>query len=198
MKDEKAFSGKFQKSYKLGTSDSHVNFITANKWSFKEDDVNDIKDIIGTNADEMMIKETRPYDSERLKVVLAEGEENFGSEYIEIAEELLAEKTRESWAKRAASWNSTSLDVLMRVMWEDWTEGEFTIDKSEGCVQIRCTKCPIADAYRSIGHSDLGLIFQCSEDPHIVAGYNSKMKFRRTKTLMAGDEMCDHYYELTD
>ena len=58
MKDEKAFSGKFQKSYKLGTSDSHVNFITANKWSFKEDDVNDIKDIIGTNADEMMIKET--------------------------------------------------------------------------------------------------------------------------------------------
>ncbi len=137
-------------------------------------------------------------DSEYLKVALAEWEEKFGSDFNEIAEDILATKTRDSWAARAASWNSTSLDVLVRVMWEDWTEGEFSIDKSEGYVQIKCTKCPIADAYRSIGHSELGLLFQCSEDPHIVAGYNPKMKFKRTKTLMAGDEMCDHYYELTD
>ncbi len=46
LKDQNAFSGKFQKSYKLGTEDSHVNFITANKWSFKEDDVDEIKNII--------------------------------------------------------------------------------------------------------------------------------------------------------
>jgi hypothetical protein len=137
-------------------------------------------------------------NSEQLKVALAEWESDFGTEYNALAEKLLAEKTRESWARRAASWNSTSLDVLIRVMWEDWTEGEFSIDKSEGCVQIQCTKCPIANAYRSIGQSELGLIFQCSEDPHIVAGYNPNMKFRRTKTLMAGDEMCDHSYELTD
>ena len=46
MKDENAFSGKFQKSYKLGNSDNHVNMVTANKWSFKEDDVDEIKNII--------------------------------------------------------------------------------------------------------------------------------------------------------
>lgn len=57
LKDEKAYSGKFQKSYKLGTDDSHVNFVTANKWSFKEDDVDEIKDLLGDKADDLLIEE---------------------------------------------------------------------------------------------------------------------------------------------
>lgn len=57
LKDEKAYSGKFQKSYKLGTDDSHVNMVTANKWSFKEDDVDEIKDLLGDAADDMLIEE---------------------------------------------------------------------------------------------------------------------------------------------
>lgn len=58
LKDGKAFEGSFQKSYKLGTADSHVNFVTANKWSFKEDDVDQIKDIIGEKANDL-IKENK-------------------------------------------------------------------------------------------------------------------------------------------
>ena len=57
MKDNNAFAGKFQKSYKLGNEDSHVNFITANKWSFQEEDVEEIKGIIGDNADDLIIQD---------------------------------------------------------------------------------------------------------------------------------------------
>ncbi len=60
IKDEKAFGGKFQKSYKLGNADSHVNMITANKWSFKEDDVDEIKNIIDVgcgNSDDLIIED---------------------------------------------------------------------------------------------------------------------------------------------
>lgn len=56
LKNEKAFSGKFQKSYKLGTSDSHVNFVTANKWSFKEDDVPEIKELLAEKADDLIVE----------------------------------------------------------------------------------------------------------------------------------------------
>jgi len=56
LKDDKAFSGNFKKSYKLGTDESNVNFVTANKWSFSEDDVDDIKDIIGEKADDLIIE----------------------------------------------------------------------------------------------------------------------------------------------
>lgn len=58
LKDKEAFKGSFQKSYKLGNEDSHVNLVTANKWSFKEDDVPQIKEILGEKADEMVVKET--------------------------------------------------------------------------------------------------------------------------------------------
>ena len=58
LKDKNAYDGKFQKSYKLGNDDSHVNMVTANKWSFKEEDVDQIKDILGEKADDMMVKET--------------------------------------------------------------------------------------------------------------------------------------------
>lgn len=56
FKDEKALNGKFQKSYKFGTDDSNITFVTANKWSFKEEDVNDIKDIIGEKADDLILE----------------------------------------------------------------------------------------------------------------------------------------------
>jgi hypothetical protein len=54
-KDDEAFAGRFKKSYKIaGDADDTVTFVTANKWSFNTDDINDIKGIIGENADEML------------------------------------------------------------------------------------------------------------------------------------------------
>ena len=58
LKDGNAYKGSFQKSYKLGNDDNHVNMVTANKWSFNEDDVDQIKEIIGENANDMIIKNT--------------------------------------------------------------------------------------------------------------------------------------------
>ena len=58
LKNEKAFNGSFQKSYKLGNDDDYVTFVTANKWSFAEDDVEIIKETIGEKADELIEEET--------------------------------------------------------------------------------------------------------------------------------------------
>jgi hypothetical protein len=54
-KDIEAEDGRFKKSYKIaGNGTDTVNFVTANKWSFNNDDINEIKDVIGPNADEML------------------------------------------------------------------------------------------------------------------------------------------------
>jgi hypothetical protein len=54
-KNTEAFAGRFKKSYKIaGDNDDSVNFVTANKWSFNTDDITEIKEIIGDNADEML------------------------------------------------------------------------------------------------------------------------------------------------
>ncbi|UCG03785.1 MAG: L-2-amino-thiazoline-4-carboxylic acid hydrolase [Candidatus Heimdallarchaeota archaeon] len=135
-------------------------------------------------------------DPKKLNQLLDEWERDFGDEYSQMSEELVAEHTSTSWEKIASQKGLSSLDDLISVLWEQWTEGEFTIERTKTAVQIYCTKCPIADAYRSINKEKYGIQFHCSEDPFIVKGYNPKITFKRTKTLMNGDEYCDHFYSL--
>jgi hypothetical protein len=135
-------------------------------------------------------------DPAKLRELLDDWDRDFGSEFDDKALEALAENVREdaaAWAKREGI--STPEDIV-RSMWEGWTEGEFTIERTDVGIQINCTKCPIADSYLAIDRAEAGLLFQCSEDPHIVEGTNPNMKFRRTKTLMAGDDCCDHFYSM--
>ncbi|MFX1516462.1 MAG: L-2-amino-thiazoline-4-carboxylic acid hydrolase [Promethearchaeota archaeon] len=135
-------------------------------------------------------------DPKKLNVLLDEWERSFGDVYNQMAEELVAEHTRTAWAKLSSQKEVTSLDALISILWEEWTEGEFTIERTETEVQIYCTKCPIADAYKSINKEKYGILFHCNEDPFIVEGFNPEIKFRRTKTLMNSDDCCDHLYSL--
>lgn len=57
-KDREAFAGNFQKSYKIaGDNDTTVTLVTANKWSFAEDDLEDINEILGDDADDLIEKD---------------------------------------------------------------------------------------------------------------------------------------------
>ncbi len=132
----------------------------------------------------------------KLKSLLDEWDKAYGTQCNDLAKEILAEQTCKAWAAVAKRNQTKTIDDLMKMLWENWDEGEFTISKKDNEVQIYCTKCPIADTYRLIGEHEYGLIFQCSEDPHIVAGFNPEIKFRRTKTLMNGDDCCDHHYSM--
>jgi len=93
LKDEKAYSGKFQKSYKIGSDDNHVNFVTANKWSFKEDDVDEIVGILGDKADNMIVEETEVklkadvFKNEELKAKFVE---MVGAEFPEFFETVVS------------------------------------------------------------------------------------------------------------
>ncbi|MFX1284795.1 MAG: L-2-amino-thiazoline-4-carboxylic acid hydrolase [Promethearchaeota archaeon] len=135
-------------------------------------------------------------DPKKLNTLLDEWERNFGDKYNQIAEELIAEHTYSTWSNLSSKKGDSSLDGLINYLWEQWTEGEYTIERNETEVQIYCRKCPIADAYRSINKEKYGLLFHCSEDPFIVKGFNPKIKFKRTKTLMDADDCCDHHYSL--
>ena len=56
------------------------------------------------------------------------------------------------------------------------------------------TKCLWAAKFREVGGEDIGF-WICEGDEPSVRAYNANMKFTRTKTLMEGDEVCDHMYE---
>ncbi len=133
-------------------------------------------------------------DPKKLEECLNRWEEDYGSKMDELAMGLLAQKTQEGWRNWAQKNNLYTLEDFIRSAWEGWTEGEFIIERNPNQVQIYCTKCPMADSYLSIGKSNMGKIFHCSEDPHMVSGFNPELKFGRTKTLMDKDNCCNHYY----
>jgi hypothetical protein len=55
------------------------------------------------------------------------------------------------------------------------------------------TRCMYAEILRELGEPELGLVM-CARDEPWVRSYNPRLTFRRTKTLMEGDEVCDHVF----
>lgn len=59
----------------------------------------------------------------------------------------------------------------------------------------RFTSCMWADIFRSLGAEDIGF-WICEGDGPAAAAFNPAIRFKRTKTLMEGDDCCDHLYHV--
>ena len=60
-------------------------------------------------------------------------------------------------------------------------------------ISYRLTRCMYAEIFRELEEPELGWIM-CARDEPWVKSYNPKLVFKRTKTLMNGDELCDNTY----
>lgn len=129
----------------------------------------------------------------QLKKLIQLWEDDVDDDTILRAKDLMATAASNYWQEMAK--NGESLDDLMPILWENWEEGRFTIQKTENSVQIHCSHCPMASAFREINRPDLGIFFHCDEDFAIVKGFNPEIRFSREHNLME-DQFCDHYYEL--
>ena len=144
------------------------------------------------------IRAARPHPA-KLKSMIEKYEREFGPEAERLVLEIIEENTKRAWSEIAKRHGSNDIDGILDTLWKSFERigGEFTVERTKNSAQIRCTKCPIADSYLEIGKSEFGLLFHCSTDPPIVAGFNPEMEFRITKRIMSGDDCCDHYYKLT-
>jgi predicted ArsR family transcriptional regulator len=124
----------------------------------------------------------------------------FGPRVEEIVKASRAKKLEANWRKIAEAHSRNDIQGIKETLWQ-WVldagiEYEFE-DTAEG-TQFRVTRCPLAEMAREIGAADWGFICFCADDPPMVAGFNPKMGFRRTKTLMEGHDCCDHFYFMKD
>lgn len=134
-------------------------------------------------------------EPEKLGPLIEKWEKDFGPEHQDVVDELIGIASRNYWSDMSSREGKT-LDDLVRTLWETWDEGEYTIEKIPDGVQVYVTKCPMVDAFRALGKADLGVQFFCNEDDRIVEGFNPCIEFTRTKTLMEGNDCCNHRYIL--
>jgi hypothetical protein len=68
------------------------------------------------------------------------------------------------------------------------------IEDTPRAVEAKVTECLWAKTYRDLNAGDLGYILSCDADYASAEGFNPKMRMIRTKTLMQGDDCCNHRY----
>ena len=134
----------------------------------------------------------------KLETLLAKYDREFGPKAKKRVLEIIAENTEKQWAEIAEERENNDIQGILDTLWRSFERvgGKFTVKRTEDSAQIHCTECPMADTYLKIGKPEYGMIFHCSTDPHIVAGFNPEMEFKITKKLMNGDDCCDHFYHL--
>ena len=70
------------------------------------------------------------------------------------------------------------------------------IENREDLFSWRVTECLNAKVFRELNAADIGYAALCHGDEAWVRAYNPKIQFSRTKTLMEGNDCCDHCYKM--
>ncbi len=121
----------------------------------------------------------------------------YGDKFTECLEMIVAVNMRQLWTEFSKIEESHTIDDLISLLWEPLSDKlEFTMEKLDNGVQMHCTSCFFADIGKKIDGAKWLHCLLCSGDPHIVEAFNPKIGLRITKTLMQGDDCCDHFYFL--
>ena len=79
-----------------------------------------------------------------------------------------------------------------------WTKDDaLTIDvlaNEPGVFDFNVTRCRYAETYRAMGLADIGDLLSCNRDGAFCEGYDPRIGFARTQTIMSGASHCDFRY----
>jgi predicted ArsR family transcriptional regulator len=121
----------------------------------------------------------------------------FGEEVVDVVDKTVKERKLREWKKIAQNSKGNTLEDLVRTLWPSKQRDhgyEFTIERSEGKIQVLCTKCPVHEMARELGAVEWVNRLVCKGDPHIVEGFNPKLGFQHVKSLMEGQNCCQQLY----
>ncbi len=120
---------------------------------------------------------------------------------LKIVEPIIQSLAREGGVNLAKLLGGNTIEHFVKGM-SFWTlEDALTLDileKNPKKFFFNVTRCRYADMYKELGIPELGALLSCSRDKALIEGFNPKIKFTRTQTIMEGAKFCDFRYELKD
>ncbi len=128
--------------------------------------------------------------------------EEFGADRVaELAAEVVVDVARGQGAQLAELMGGDDLTHFADSL-EAWTRGgALEIDVVEQSAEVfafNVTRCRYAEMYRRLGLADLGATLSCNRDGTMVEGFNPRVEFTRTQTIMGGADHCDFVYRLPE
>jgi hypothetical protein len=124
--------------------------------------------------------------------------EKFGPGVVEEVKSVTIEQAKRGQVQRKLAPEQRTLDVVVKdyASWTDAIDYQW-VEQSPQRLVARVTRCRWAEEMKKLGaEGDLGFAIICASDYGYCAGLNPAIRFSRTKTLMQGDDHCNHTYEL--
>jgi hypothetical protein len=85
---------------------------------------------------------------------------------------------------------------------ENWSKGDALViemlRQDEAHLEYDVTRCRYAELYQQLGLSELGTLLSCNRDYGLLEGFNPRIDFIRTQTIMEGAERCDFRFRLEE
>lgn len=108
----------------------------------------------------------------------------------------IGERTETTWREIAEICDDNSLAVFLSLLFGPLPDAgwEFTKKEADGKITYCVTKCPKYELAKELGVENLFYLLNCATDFYSAKGFNPKIRFERTKTLMTGDDCCNHTY----
>lgn len=132
--------------------------------------------------------------------LLKELADRFGhTEFMEAFTSAALEQAERTGAARALKVESNDLATFAAPManpdefWKHTLSYEI-VENSAQAFEVKVTECLWATCIRALGlfESEIGYALICHPDYGACRGFNPRLRMERTKTLMQGDDCCNH------
>lgn len=121
--------------------------------------------------------------------------DEFGADKImDLVKPVIQELAKESGAQASAMVGGNTLSDFAKAMtaWAaDDAYEDVVLQQTEKQFDFDVKRCRYAEMYKELNMEDLGFVLSCGRDFAMVEGFNPKMKLKRTKTIMEGEDCCD-------
>jgi len=143
--------------------------------------------------------EKRRIEAEILKHVYDTLVESHGEQQ---ARETIAQAVRRSSIEQAQRFvaqsdQPTSLQSFIELsgLWEGGGALKLEVnEKTDTTYAFDVVRCRYAEMYKEMGLGDIGHLLSCQRDGTFCEGYDPRLKFSRSQTIMQGASHCDFRY----
>jgi hypothetical protein len=157
---------------------------------------------MGADLSQIGILARREIEARILAPVVKELFRELGRERtLAIVEPIIISLAREAGSQLGKIVGGNSLDHFMKGF-PMWTREDplmvQVLEQNAKKVSFNVTRCRYAEMYRELGIGDLGVLLSCNRDGALIQGFNPKIKFTRTQTIMEGAPLCDFRFEMKE
>lgn len=114
---------------------------------------------------------------------------------LTVIDRIIASNCRRDW-EQVGRENENSLANFIKILWEPLAKSgfEYSYEQTGTITKFCVTQCPMYELARKIGAEKWLYHLVCLTDVSSTVGFNAKIQFNRTRTLMQGNPDCDHCY----